>query len=74
MLDKSSTLLVASGFGSVTCRPANFIVFLRKVTQKTKKKGTYHSKQDWARKRSPSKHSFTERSEVNVMRQKLCYI
>ena len=36
VLNKSSTTLVASGFGSVTCRPADFIVFLRKVTQKKK--------------------------------------
>ena len=36
VLNKSLTPLVASGFGIVTCRPANFIVFLRKVTQKKK--------------------------------------
>ena len=39
VLNKSSTPLVASGFGSVTCRPANFIVFFRSYPEKKRRKG-----------------------------------
>jgi len=55
-LNKSSTLLVASGFGSVKLGPTSFIAFPTKIkiAQKTEKKGRYHGEQDWKRKRSPS--------------------
>lgn len=54
--NKSSTLLVASGFGSVKLGPTSFIAFLTKIkiAHKTEKKGRYHGEQDWERKRSPS--------------------